>query len=52
MLAPIERLVARKLAFPYDPRFLALVRRATRLLYRRGIPAKLRRPVEQRSEEA
>ncbi|HEX5853991.1 MAG TPA: aldehyde dehydrogenase family protein [Thermoanaerobaculia bacterium] len=52
LLAPIERLVARKLAFPYDPRFLALIRRATRLLYRRGISAKLRRPAPERSEEA
>ncbi len=44
LLAPIERFVARKLAFPYDPRFLALLRRASRLLYRRGIAEKLRRP--------
>jgi Aldehyde dehydrogenase family len=43
LLAPLERLVAKKLAFPYDPRFLALIRRASRLLYRRGIAAKLRR---------
>jgi len=44
MLAPLERLVARKLAFPYDARFLGLIRRASRLLYRRGIREKLRRP--------
>ncbi len=44
LLAPVERLVARLLAFPYDPRVLALLRRAMRLLYRRGLAAKLRRP--------
>ena len=44
LLAPLERLVARKLAFPYDARFLGLIRRASRLLYRRGIREKLRRP--------
>lgn len=44
LLAPVERLMARKLAFPYDPRFLSLIRRATRLLYRRGLFQKLRRP--------
>ncbi len=44
LLAPVERLVARLLAFPYDPRVLAFLRRATRLLYRRGFAAKLRRP--------
>ena len=32
LLAPLERLVARKLAFPYDARFLGLIRRASRLL--------------------
>ena len=35
--------MAKKLAFPYDRRFLALIRRVTRLLYRRGLAAKLRR---------
>ena len=44
LLAPLERFVARKLAFPYDPRFLAVIRRATRLLYRRGLTEKLRAP--------
>jgi len=44
LLAPIERFVARKLAFPYDPRFLAVIRRASRLLYRRGLAEKLRAP--------
>jgi acyl-CoA reductase-like NAD-dependent aldehyde dehydrogenase len=44
LLAPVERLIAGRLAFPYGPRFLKLVRRVTRLLYRRGLPNKLRRP--------
>jgi acyl-CoA reductase-like NAD-dependent aldehyde dehydrogenase len=44
LLAPLERFVARKLAFPYDPRVLGVIRRASRLLYRRGISEKLRRP--------
>ena len=44
LLAPVERFIAKKLAFPYDKRFLALIRRATRFLYRRGISAKIRRP--------
>ncbi len=43
LLAPVERLIARLLAFPYDPRVLAVLRRATRLLYRRGLGAKLGR---------
>jgi acyl-CoA reductase-like NAD-dependent aldehyde dehydrogenase len=43
LLAPLERFIAKKLAFPYDPRVLALVRRATRLLYRRGITQKFRK---------
>jgi acyl-CoA reductase-like NAD-dependent aldehyde dehydrogenase len=43
LFAPVERFVSKKLAFPYDPAFLALLRRATRLLYRRGLAAKLRR---------
>jgi acyl-CoA reductase-like NAD-dependent aldehyde dehydrogenase len=43
-LAPVERLIAKKLAFPYDPRFLSLIRRASRILYRRGLSEKLRRP--------
>jgi len=44
LLAPAERLVAMALAFPYDERVLSVLRRATRLLYRRGISAKLERP--------
>ncbi len=43
LLAPVERLVAKLLAFPYDARVLAVLRRATRLLYRRGLAAKLER---------
>jgi acyl-CoA reductase-like NAD-dependent aldehyde dehydrogenase len=42
LLAPIERLVARYLAFPYNPRVLALLRRVMRLLYRSSLSAKLR----------
>ncbi|MGE5345980.1 MAG: aldehyde dehydrogenase family protein [Acidithiobacillales bacterium] len=44
LLAPVERLVAKLLAFPYDRRVLAVLRRAMRLLYRRGLRAKLARP--------
>jgi acyl-CoA reductase-like NAD-dependent aldehyde dehydrogenase len=44
LLAPVERYLAKKLAFPYDARFRALIGRAARLLYRRGISEKLRRP--------
>lgn len=44
LLAPIERLIAKFLAFPYDARVLSVLRRAMRLLYRRGLSAKLRRP--------
>lgn len=44
LLYPVERLMAKKLAFPYDRRFLALIRRVTRLLYRRGLSERLRRP--------
>jgi acyl-CoA reductase-like NAD-dependent aldehyde dehydrogenase len=44
LLAPLERLIARKLAFPYDPRVLSLMTRGMRLLYRRGLRAKFRRP--------
>ena len=44
LLARVERLIAKLLAFPYDPRVLAVLRRATRLLYRRGLVEKLRRP--------
>ena len=44
LLAPVERLIAKLLAFPYDPRVLAVLRRAMRLLYRRGLGAKLRAP--------
>ncbi len=43
LLAPVERLIAKFLAFPYDPRVLAVLRRAMRLLYRRGLVEKLRR---------
>ena len=42
LLAPVERLIAKLLAFPYDPRVLAVIRRALRLLYRRGLAEKLR----------
>lgn len=44
LLAPVERLIAKLLAFPYDPRVLAVLRRAMRLLYRRGLGEKLRAP--------
>ena len=44
LLAPVDRFLAKKLAFPYDPRVLALFRRAMRVLYRRSLAAKLRRP--------
>lgn len=44
LLAPIERLIAKFLAFPYDTRVLAVLRRATRLLYRQGLSAKLGPP--------
>ncbi|MFN2384749.1 MAG: aldehyde dehydrogenase family protein [Thermoanaerobaculia bacterium] len=44
LLAPVETLIAKKLAFPYGAGFLKLVRRVTRLLYRRGLANKLRRP--------
>lgn len=44
LLAPVERFIARMLAFPYDPRVLAVIRRATRLLYRRSLSGKLRAP--------
>ncbi len=44
LLAPVERLIAKLLAFPYDPRILAVLRRAMRLLYRRGLGEKLRAP--------
>ncbi len=43
LLAPVERLIARFLAFPYDRRVHAVLRRAMRLLYRRGLAAKLGR---------
>lgn len=35
-LAPVERFIAGRLAFPYDPKVLAILRRAMRLLYARG----------------
>jgi acyl-CoA reductase-like NAD-dependent aldehyde dehydrogenase len=44
LLAPLERIIARKLAFPYDPRVLSLMSRGMRLLYRRGFRARFRRP--------
>jgi acyl-CoA reductase-like NAD-dependent aldehyde dehydrogenase len=44
LLAPVERLIAKLLAFPYDPRVLSVLRRATRILYRRGVREKLRAP--------
>jgi acyl-CoA reductase-like NAD-dependent aldehyde dehydrogenase len=44
LLAPVERLIAKLLAFPYDPRVLAVVSRALRLLYRRGLAEKFRAP--------
>jgi acyl-CoA reductase-like NAD-dependent aldehyde dehydrogenase len=43
LLAPIERFIARKLAFPYDARVRSLMARAMRLLYRRGW-ARFRKP--------
>jgi acyl-CoA reductase-like NAD-dependent aldehyde dehydrogenase len=44
LLAPVDRFLAKSLAFPYDPRVLAVLRAAMRLLYRRTLAAKLRRP--------
>ena len=44
LLAPVERFLARMLAFPYDARVLAVLRRASRLLYRRGLAEKLKSP--------
>jgi len=44
LLAPVERFLARQLAFPYEPRFLAVLRRAARLLYRRGLGEKWKSP--------
>jgi acyl-CoA reductase-like NAD-dependent aldehyde dehydrogenase len=52
LLAPVERLVARLLAFPYDRRVLAALRRTTRLLYRRGLAAKLAAPRKARPVES
>jgi hypothetical protein len=37
LFGPVDRLLQRRLAFPYDPRVLALLRKATRLLYRSGM---------------
>jgi len=48
LLAPVERLFSKLLAFPYDPRVLAALRRSTRLLYRRGLRAKLGSPPGER----
>ncbi|MEO6325979.1 MAG: aldehyde dehydrogenase family protein [Thermoanaerobaculia bacterium] len=36
LLSPVERFIAARLAFPYDPRVLAVLRRATRILYGTG----------------
>lgn len=44
VLAPVERFLARQLAFPYDARFLRVLGRATRLLYRRGFAEKWKTP--------
>ncbi|HSB63706.1 MAG TPA: aldehyde dehydrogenase family protein, partial [Thermoanaerobaculia bacterium] len=44
LLAAVDRFLAKMLAFPYDPRVLSVLRRAMRILYRRGLAAKLRRP--------
>ena len=44
LLAPVDRFLSKNLSFPYDPRVLAVLRAAMRLLYRRGFAAKLRRP--------
>ncbi len=44
VLAPVERFLARQLAFPYDPRVLSFLRRASRVLYRRGLAEKLKSP--------
>lgn len=40
-LAPIGNLIARHLSFPYDMKVLGLIRRATRVLYGRGLKRKL-----------
>jgi len=40
LLAPVERLIARKLAFPYDAKVFALLRRAIRVLYGSGLSRK------------
>lgn len=40
LLAPVERLIARKLAFPYDAKVFALLRRAIRVLYGSGLARK------------
>jgi hypothetical protein len=44
LLAPLERLIAKLLAFPYDPRVHSVLKRVTRLLYRRSLVEKLRPP--------
>jgi acyl-CoA reductase-like NAD-dependent aldehyde dehydrogenase len=44
LLGAVDRFLAKKLAFPYDPRVFSVLRRAMRILYRRGLAAKLRRP--------
>jgi acyl-CoA reductase-like NAD-dependent aldehyde dehydrogenase len=44
LLAPVGRFLARMLAFPYDRRVLAVARRASRVLYRRGWAEKLKSP--------
>jgi hypothetical protein len=40
----VDRFLAKSLSFPYDPRVLHVLRVAMRLLYRRTLAAKLRRP--------
>ncbi|MGA7990670.1 MAG: aldehyde dehydrogenase family protein, partial [Thermoanaerobaculia bacterium] len=44
LLAPVDRFLARQLAFPYDLRVLAVLRRAMRVLYRRGLAGKWKTP--------
>ena len=44
LLAPVDRLLSKLLAFPYDARVSAVLWRAVRVLYRRGLGEKLRKP--------
>ena len=48
LLAPVERLIAKFLAFPYDRRVLTVLRRAMRLLYRRGLAREARSAARRR----